>query len=487
MTRFAKRRGIYALILVLLGLVTANPRRLPPAASGGTLRPDSVALLPSASLRGSLDPASVCGCCGKGGLARRKWAYDALRREGTPEFALDAGDFAPRIDEESAFEKGAFMARALGQMGCRVWTPGEGELAFGRARLLELVRQGGMAVVSANLLDAAGTPLFPDRYVTRLGRLRVGVTGVTDSQLLDRFPVGFGAAQADFDCAPAAEALRPVVAELRRSCDRVVVLAHMTLEAGRLLAAEVSGIDIMVLGHDQIQIYESAPEFVNGALILRIGKSGEQLARVHLPAVGCEPLPPGVLSLSPLTDETRLDAPLQAAIDSLGRQFKERRSELRRHRAASRVGALGGESYLGVGLCARCHADIAARWAETRHANAHGTLIDAGRHREPECLRCHVTGFGQPGGFVPEKYDLEGEAIALSGGLLRGVQCEACHGMGTRHGTGAGWAKPEEAVCRSCHDADNDPDFDYAGAMAAGVHGKAGEGESTPGESSERP
>jgi hypothetical protein len=40
---------------------------------------------------------------------------------------------------------------------------------------------------------------------------------------------------------------------------------------------------------------------------------------------------------------------------------------------------------------------------------------------DAECLSCHTTGYGQPGGFV---------SVAETPKLV-GVQCEVCHGQAT--------------------------------------------------------
>jgi hypothetical protein len=95
--------------------------------------------------------------------------------------------------------------------------------------------------------------------------------------------------------------------------------------------------------------------------------------------------------------------------------------------------------YIGVGKCKDCHRSKSIGnqygvWSETRHAQAFETLGGdkakatakergiADPQKADECLKCHVTAFGEPKdalgrGFKPEL----------------GVQCESCHGPGERH------------------------------------------------------
>jgi hypothetical protein len=49
--------------------------------------------------------------------------------------------------------------------------------------------------------------------------------------------------------------------------------------------------------------------------------------------------------------------------------------------------------------------------------------------KDPRCLKCHATGFGQPGGYeVPDPSDKISVALAAS---REGVGCESCHGPGS--------------------------------------------------------
>ena len=122
-------------------------------------------------------------------------------------------------------------------------------------------------------------------------------------------------------------------------------------------------------------------------------------------------------------------------------------------------------AYVGSEACKSCHAAEHATWSEHPHARTFATLSAKGAQTNTDCVRCHSTGLGRPGGFV-----LGGGAQAA----LEGVGCESCHGPGGDH-------VPEAArkqgtivklsdkcgscvilqVCGACHDDANDPGFEY--------------------------
>ncbi|RYE89803.1 MAG: hypothetical protein EOO75_11205, partial [Myxococcales bacterium] len=81
-----------------------------------------------------------------------------------------------------------------------------------------------------------------------------------------------------------------------------------------------------------------------------------------------------------------------------------------------------GNRYLGVEACSTCHADARKVWDRTDHAHAYKTLTDQHKEFNLDCVSCHVTGYGKPGGSAVVKND-----------GLQNVQCEECHGPGGRH------------------------------------------------------
>ena len=77
--------------------------------------------------------------------------------------------------------------------------------------------------------------------------------------------------------------------------------------------------------------------------------------------------------------------------------------------------------------------------------------MKVGKQFDPECIECHVVGFGRDGGFHSE---------AASPQLLE-VGCEACHGPGKKHIAAGGEHLQEFTVknCIMCHNDERSPAF----------------------------
>ena len=129
--------------------------------------------------------------------------------------------------------------------------------------------------------------------------------------------------------------------------------------------------------------------------------------------------------------------------------------------------AATAHKFVGVKGCRSCHGkeamgDQVSIWEDGPHANAMDSL-DTGLARdwareaglgdpleEPECIRCHTTGYGQDE-LKTETYDDD-----------HGVSCEACHGAGSDYrdkdtmrdhdaAVAAGLVEAGEATCLECH------------------------------------
>jgi peroxiredoxin/nitrate/TMAO reductase-like tetraheme cytochrome c subunit len=123
--------------------------------------------------------------------------------------------------------------------------------------------------------------------------------------------------------------------------------------------------------------------------------------------------------------------------------------------------------HVGSDSCRDCHEGEYETWVASPHAAAVATLSEAGKSTQADCLACHTTAFGQPGGFPKDG------AVKAHADLAR-VGCESCHGPGGEH-VKADTVKIGNIVslgdkcdscvilqiCGRCHDEANDPGFEF--------------------------
>jgi hypothetical protein len=116
-------------------------------------------------------------------------------------------------------------------------------------------------------------------------------------------------------------------------------------------------------------------------------------------------------------------------------------------------------SYLGVDACTVCHSGPRQVWDRTTHAHAYATLSSQFKEFNLECVGCHVTGYDQPGG-----------STVTHAAKLENVQCEVCHGPGSRHVLNPAdrtriIARPDASRCLDCHHPPHVEGFDALAKM----------------------
>jgi mono/diheme cytochrome c family protein len=80
------------------------------------------------------------------------------------------------------------------------------------------------------------------------------------------------------------------------------------------------------------------------------------------------------------------------------------------------------QEYTGVKRCASCHFEQFMAWRGTPHARVFD-LLPPQYQKDPKCLPCHTTGYGEPSGFRDMATTPQ----------LASVTCESCHGPGSEH------------------------------------------------------
>jgi hypothetical protein len=161
--------------------------------------------------------------------------------------------------------------------------------------------------------------------------------------------------------------------------------------------------------------------------------------------------------------------------------------------------------FVGSQVCANCHKDDTSKWAKSKHSHAYEALTKVAnkptmRQYDPECVVCHVTGFGFESGYINE----------AKTGLLKHVGCENCHGPGSAHVQVPnnkqyqlamspwkahekdflpdlatlkkgydGLTEPQKKIlnrvndmCQKCHDPENDPHFRFEKNWPDVIHGR---------------
>ena len=309
--------------------------------------------------------------------------------------------------------------------------------------------------LSANIRDDAGERPFAPWTIREYEGFRVGLFGLVST----RMPGVPGSSQRNFKISDHLLAAKEAIRELREKCDIVIALTSLGLADDEILARSVSGIDVILGGLDRRVLYQARTE--NGTIIVQAGSKGMRLGRLDLEFTAgqrggwTQKKGPGgkrtftwsLVSLAgTIPDEPRIADMLATYRETL----KQKKIALQVSQPPQPT-----SPYVGAAVCRECHPDEFSEWVRGPHAGAFSTLVEKNQDGNPDCLRCHVTAFGIPGGYRP-------------GGKpdLRAVQCEACHGPGRRHRASPSSAiliqsELSEDACRRCHNPENSPEFEF--------------------------
>ncbi len=79
--------------------------------------------------------------------------------------------------------------------------------------------------------------------------------------------------------------------------------------------------------------------------------------------------------------------------------------------------------YVGMTKCKECHPEYVKTHSGWKYSRNFRILEMRHKEHDPQCLPCHTTGYGQPGGFVSIEETPH----------MKNIQCEACHGPASLH------------------------------------------------------
>ncbi|MBI5067686.1 MAG: hypothetical protein HZB56_05555 [Deltaproteobacteria bacterium] len=480
---------------------------LAPLLGGAAERPRTVTILYLADLGATVEP---CGCSEnqRGGLPRLATAVEKVRREGNEVVLLGGGDLlfeGPLADDRRPADlaKARVVAEALRSMGLAGSVRGERDLAAGgdflrklRLPFSEGGRQGPVAYgvpgrvprapIRVGILHRGGTraalPLAEQARAQGLTLLLAAHREKLTDDDLDRavldaaVPVvqvqGRGQSLARIDVRLAGDPARGF-AVLPGTAQREEELSLLELRAGeyrrRQEAADAAGnLDL------------------SRALAAKVAELAERARaeRAAPPPAPPDDRPSLTVSFIPISadlpEEPRLRRLVTrhygevarmnlAAARKQGRPCPDPRVD-----QAAIIG-LDTAPPGGRSACQDCHPAAVAQWRGTSHARAYATLEQGPkgpRQFDLDCVGCHVTGWGAPGGAC--------NVAAVEG--RKDVQCESCHGPASLHAVdppGHILRSPGEDRCRTCHTPEHSTAFEWEGYRARILgpgHGAPGRG-----------
>jgi hypothetical protein len=473
-----------ALALLLCGCAAA-----PPADAGPRER--VVTILATAEIRGTPEP---CGCQSDplGDVARVASLLAEARARGGA-LLVDAGGLRYSADPLKPAERGQadlkakFLEQAWQDEGV-VAAVGDEDLRFGKAGLdhrlqpgattvreLDGVKVGVFAVADPAKIPGAQDPVTTAKSaVAQLrgagAQLVIGLAhlGRADARRLaravpevsivvagDEVEEGAEAEQVDkaILLTPAKEAMRVARVELHLGGGRISTqLFAGAAERAREIAKLSSKIKEI---EQQLAALQKDPA-ADPAFVKTIAQRKSDLIAERAKLEQAPAAPPAgpyaTADLIPVKRAIARDAALAGAMKKLDAEVGEAN-----RKAGERVpvppAAKGEPHYVGIDECELCHDGAVKLWKGTVHAKAWQELVSVNKQWSFDCIKCHVTGYGQPGGSAMAHVD-----------KLESVQCEVCHGPGSLHAAKPKKVKltmPEERDCKGCHTVDHSDTFDF--------------------------
>jgi hypothetical protein len=489
------------------------------AVAGSRAGTPTLRLILATDVAGALEP---CGCTKDqlGGLGHlgawvkqsRDLAPASVLAAAGPLFFMDEKLDAERAEQDRA--KAHAIARVLRGLDFVAFAPGANDWADGEAGLVALAKESTAAALASDV----GAPPFATAVVREIAGVKVAFVGAGQpgpsggSSLAPGDAVKRGADDAKKQGANVIVALAAVGrGEAKRIADAVPDLTALLVGSARASGegnttappVEQVGDVLIVQAANHLQSVAVVDLFVReaprgGKLVKFADATGIELARervevarqideLHVKIAAWQRDP----SIAPKDVSARkddlarlemqrdqLDArrppasgsffrySLKEVRESLGsdpsieaemRDYYKAVDEHNRAAFASRVApppAAGQPSYVGVEACSTCHADALHVWNGTPHARAYATLSSQFKEFNLECVGCHVTGYERPGGSTVTHVS-----------KLENVQCEDCHGPGSKHVSSPTdrtliVARPDASTCLSCHHSPHVEGFD---------------------------
>ncbi|MCA9598008.1 MAG: hypothetical protein KC776_32070 [Myxococcales bacterium] len=485
----ARNLPLFFAVVVCAALLAGGSCKRSGAPAAAPPKSPSLRVYVLSSVAGALEP---CGCVKDmlGGIDHAAALVAKTQSAAPAHLVVSAGPLLfmdPSIPEDQRTQdlwKAKAIAQSVADMGLDAWTPGANDWALGADQLETLDKETKAALLAANL-SGKTADAQPTRVVES-GGFKVGIAGVSVPKAAGVEPDGVKSSDPVAALERAKKSLDEQGAQIR-----IALLSVPRGEALRL-AEKVSGYQLLVVGkpfdrghgndgptppvlvgdtlvvqppnHLQavavvdLFVRDQSFDFKDGsglenserrqslegrieeltrriaewekqgnvkAADLKARKADLERMKSELMKIAAPKVPEKGsffrYSLENVREKAGEDPAVKKRMDAYYRQVNEHNKEAFKDRLPEPV-AKDLSGYVGVEVCSSCHTKERAFWNKTRHAGAYATLVKQYKEYNLECVDCHVTGYDKPGGSTVTHTD-----------KLQNVQCEVCHGPGSRH------------------------------------------------------
>jgi 2',3'-cyclic-nucleotide 2'-phosphodiesterase (5'-nucleotidase family) len=382
-----------------------------------------------------------------------------------------AGDF---YGAAGAFNqpKSSFVAKMMGYLGYDAIAVGEMDLNYGLERLVDDVERYNLNATCANLVSKTVTAppsgvserlqkklktVFPPYLVVERDGVRFGVVALLSPETKSHKLGEQGEVEAlTYVIKDPWEMAKMVIPEAAAKSDVLILLAHMDQFDLEMRLPDFPDVDLVIRGHNAKNWSSIEPVMVGTVPVYLATAQGQNIGDLRFALDANLKLIDTNNKIHFLGGDVPEDTVTAAMLDEFDQENRKLQKVLfaKEQLKASRASSEASDVYLGVGSCMSCHLEEFEAYTHTKHAKAYRTLSSQFAQRDEACVGCHVTGYGEPGGFAG--FRRLGAQVDLVD-----VQCEACHGPGTEHSRDGSYLASAVNSCTKCHTSDQDADFDY--------------------------
>ena len=394
---------------------------------------------------GNLEP---CGCFeGQiGGVSRRGALIDLFRKQNKLILPVSLGDL-PKSSGRQEEIKTEVLYRALEEMGYVLHNLGEKDIEVGPQLISYLSQTNKVAFLSSNVQLSAPFQTKINQYILKeyvdsKDSYKIAFLGILSKSLLNNSILDFVNI-----CEPL-EALYPLVKQLKDKVSLIVLLSHAPLEESIEIAKLLPEIGLIITGHD-IDEPKDVIMYVNNTVIVSPGMKGKYIgsAEYQINIRDKKIMERKTVEIIPLDDKYKDSSEMA----SLLRDYQQMLIDEDLLTKTTQIPLQNGLSYVGSHACGVCHKIVYDHWSKTKHGVAYSTLTKKRYQYDPECIKCHTTGYGYISGFL---------SYEKSQNLIN-VGCESCHGAGSSHVNDVNepYGFIDMSYCEICHNSDHSPKF----------------------------